>query len=75
MRKTSIMDGLSKPPPKREYIMTNRVPRIIRERKIGASRDEKCELHNVQAAKQLSEKCSKKCLVNIAEKKNLIHEI
>ena len=30
MRKNSIMDGLPKPPPKREYMMTNRVPKIIR---------------------------------------------
>ena len=69
MRKTSIMDGLPTPPPKRECMMKNRVPKIIRERKIGASRDAKCELHSVQAAKQVS--CSKKCLVNIAEKKIL----
>ena len=71
MRKTSIMDGLPAPPPKREYMMTNRVPRIIRGRKIGASRDTKCELHSVRATKQLSQKCSKKCLVNITKKKIL----
>ena len=71
MRKNSIMDGLPKPPPKREYKMTNRVPRIVRARKIGASRNAKCELQSVQAAKELSEKCSKKCLVNIVEKKIL----
>ena len=71
MRKNLIMDGLPKPPPKREYKMTNCVPRIIRARKIGASRDAKCELQSVRAAKELSEKCSKKCLVNIAEKKIL----
>ena len=71
MRKNSIMDGLPKPPPKREYMMTNHVPRSNRGRKIGASRDAKCELQSVRAAKQSSEKCSQKCLVNIVEKKNL----
>ena len=71
MRKNSVMDGLPKPPPKREYKMTNRVPRSITGRKIGASRDAKCELQSVRAAKQASEKCSQKCLVNIAEKKIL----
>ena len=30
MRRNSIMDGLPKAPPKREYMMTNRVPKIIR---------------------------------------------
>ena len=30
MRKTSIMDRLPKPPPKRQYMMKNCVPRIIR---------------------------------------------
>ena len=70
MRKNSIMDGLPKPPPKIEYMMTNRVP-SIRGRKIGASRDTKCELQSVQVAKQSSEKCSQKCLVNIAKKKIL----
>ena len=44
MKKTSIMDGLPKPPPRREYMMTNRVPKGIRGRKIGASRDTKCKL-------------------------------
>ena len=40
MRKNSIMDGLPKPPPRREYMMTNRVPRIISSTKdTGASRD------------------------------------
>ena len=70
MRKNSVMDGLPKPPPKREYKMTNRVPRSITRRNIGASRDAKCELQSVRAAKQASEKCSQKCLVNIAEKKS-----
>ena len=69
MTKNSIMDGLPKPPPKRQYMMTNRVPRSIGERKIGASRDAKCELQSVRAAKQSSTKCSRKCLVNIAKKK------
>ena len=71
MRKNLVMDGLPKPPPKREYKMTNRVPKSIRGRKIGASRDAKCELQSVRAAKQASEKCLQKCLVNIAEKKIL----
>ena len=52
MRKNSIIDGLLKPPPKREYMMINHVPRSIRGRKIGASRDAKCELQSVRAAKQ-----------------------
>ena len=47
MQKNSIMDGLPKPPPKREYMMTNRVPRSIRRQKIGASRDAKCEFQSV----------------------------
>ena len=63
------MDGLPKLPPKREYMITNRVQRSIRGQKIGASRDAKCKLQSIRAAKQSSEKCSKKCLVNIAEKK------
>ena len=71
MRKNSVMDGLPKPPPKREYKMTNRVPRSITRRKIGASRDAKCELQSIRAAKQASEKCFQKCFVNIAEKKIL----
>ena len=32
---------------------------------------QKCELQSVRAAKELLDKCSKKCLVNIAEKKIL----
>ena len=71
MRKNSIMDGLPKPTPKIEYMMTNHVPRSIRRRKIGASRDAKYALESVRAAKQSSEKCSQKCLVNIAKKKIL----
>ena len=71
MRKNSIMDGLPKPPLKRKCMMTNRVPRNIKGRKIGASRDAKCELQSVRATKQSSEKCSQKYLVNIAEKKIL----
>ena len=71
MRKNSVIDGLPKPPPKREYKMTNHVPRSITGRKIGASQDAKCKLQSIRAAKQTSEKCSQKCLVNIAEKKIL----
>ena len=71
MRKNSIINGLPKPPPKREYMTTNYVPRSIRGQKIGASRDAKCELQSVRAAKQSSKKCSQKCLVNIAKKKIL----
>ena len=47
MRENSIMDGLPILPPKREYMMTNRVQRSIRAQKIGASRDAKCELQSV----------------------------
>ena len=71
MRKNSVMDRLPKTPPKREYKMTNRVPKSIIEQKIRASREAKYELQSVRAAKQASEKCSQKCLVNIAEKKIL----
>ena len=51
MRKNLVMDGLPKPPSKREYKMTNHVPRSITRQKIGASRDAKCELQSVRAAK------------------------
>ena len=71
MTKNSIMDGLPKPPPKRQYMMTKRVRRSIGARKIGAPRDAKCELQSVRVAKQSLTKCSRKCLVNIAEKKIL----
>ena len=72
VRENVIMDGLPAVPQKREYMMTNRVPKCSRGRKIGHSRDEKCELQSVRAAKQSSEMCSKKCLVKITDKKILL---
>ena len=61
--KNSSMNGLPTSPKRKEYTMTNRVPKCIRGQKLGDLRDEKYELRSVRAAKQSSEKCSKKCLV------------
>ena len=57
--------------PQKKYMMTNCIPNCIRGQKIRDLKEAKCELQNVRATKQSSEKCFKKCLVNIVEKKIL----
>ena len=51
VRENVIMDGMPIVPKKREYMMTSRTHKFIRGRKIGHSRDTKCELRSVRAAK------------------------